>query len=226
MNFFTAWTTTEILVISVIWAFAFLTITLSYREKYHYYKIKNDCKKQHIKTLQLLLDDRIRQDVKEKALANKLDVKAFLANSTNPELKPSGNWYHTSLQERERWVTLMEGFNACMRLSETGTVAEAQDILVKTMLEIMNRESGATMVGRVNDTNHKYAIYASAIRNIQTGEIIPPEEPIFIIRGKDPLGPRTLLNYAHQCATPEVFTAVAAMAKEFEAYQAKLNTFN
>src|SRR5215471_6019736 len=72
----------------------------------------------------------------------------------------------------------------------------------------------------------KYEIKNGEIYNRRTGEAIPSDEPIFIIRGRDTLAQKTLGFYKYLCTmnncAPDHIEGVAGTIKAFNEYAQKL----
>jgi hypothetical protein len=64
----------------------------------------------------------------------------------------------------------------------------------------------------------KYGIRDGRIINRQTGERIPDDEPIFVLRAKDRLAVRILTAYFSAIEDPEHARAVAARLEDFKRF--------
>lgn len=74
---------------------------------------------------------------------------------------------------------------------------------------------------RTKTQDPKFDIEDGKLINAGSGEEIPEDEPVFILRGKDIHAVKTLQSYLSLCGNPEHKLAIESRIGEFESFAAQ-----
>lgn len=67
--------------------------------------------------------------------------------------------------------------------------------------------------------DRKYKFRMDAVQNRASGEIIPADEPVFVLRARDIHALDVLMMYYNTVASPEHQTAIAVRIKDFQDFK-------
>ncbi len=104
--------------------------------------------------------------------------------------------------------------NACKRCTPILALAVAE----RPAMVDQNREARFEEGRMLQSQEPKYGIRKGRIVNRRTGEAIPDDEPIFVLRAKDRLAIRALTAYSSAVEDPQHAQAVAARIEDFKRF--------